>query len=89
MDLRNVAVYCKDAALYCEKDYKKNFVPLCSKCKEYILEVRERGTCNAHKLKSASHIVRLDKRAQKNWKRKDDFWPLCTSYKLAGVKSIA
>ena len=42
-DLRNVAVYCKDSALYCEKDYKKNFVPLCSKCKEYILEVKRLG----------------------------------------------
>ncbi len=38
-DLRNVAVYCKDGQLYCEKDYKTNFVPKCAKCMEYILEV--------------------------------------------------
>ncbi len=38
-DLREVAVYCKEGQLYCESDYKKNFVPLCAKCLEYILEV--------------------------------------------------
>ncbi len=38
-DLKDVSVYCKDAQLYCESDYKANFVPKCAKCLEYILEV--------------------------------------------------
>lgn len=37
-DLRQVAVYAKDAALYCEEHYKANFVPKCAKCKDYITE---------------------------------------------------
>jgi len=37
-DLRELSVYCKEGQLYCEKDYKANFVPKCSKCMEYILD---------------------------------------------------
>lgn len=39
-DLREVSVYSKDGQLYCEGDYKANFVPKCAKCLEYILEVK-------------------------------------------------
>ena len=39
LDLREVAVYAKDAALYCEKHYKEKFVPKCARCLDYITEV--------------------------------------------------
>ena len=39
LDLREVAVYSKDAALYCEKHYKEKFVPKCARCLDYITEV--------------------------------------------------
>ena len=39
LDLREVSVYSKEGALYCENDYKKKFVPKCAKCMEYITEV--------------------------------------------------
>jgi len=38
LDLREVAVYAKDAALYCEKHYKEKFVPKCARCLDYITE---------------------------------------------------
>lgn len=37
-DLRQTSVYSKEGKLYCEHDYKSNFVPKCAKCMEYILE---------------------------------------------------
>ncbi len=49
-DLRNVAVYCKDGQLYCEKDYKANFVPKCAKCMEYILEVSAKSVLSCMKI---------------------------------------
>ena len=41
LDLREVAVYAKDAALYCEKHYKEKFVPKCARCLDYITEVSQ------------------------------------------------
>jgi len=35
-DLTNVPVFSKDGSLYCDDDYKKNFVPKCAKCDDYI-----------------------------------------------------
>ena len=33
-------VYQKDGLLYCERDYKKLFVPRCSSCRGHIMKVR-------------------------------------------------
>ena len=43
LDLRESAVYSKDAALYCEKHYKEKFVPKCARCLDYITEVSLSG----------------------------------------------
>ncbi|XP_040576134.1 PDZ and LIM domain protein 7 [Lepeophtheirus salmonis] len=37
-DLRKVSVYSKDGKLYCEKNYKEEFIPKCAHCMEYIIE---------------------------------------------------
>ena len=39
IDLREISVFEKEGKLYCDKDYKANFVPKCAKCSEYITEV--------------------------------------------------
>ena len=38
-DLKAAPVYSRDHTLYCEKHYRENFVPKCSKCQEFIMEV--------------------------------------------------
>ena len=38
-DLKAVPTYSRDDKLFCERCYREKFVPKCSKCNEYVLEV--------------------------------------------------
>ena len=38
-DLKTVPVYSRDGKLYCEKDYRENFVPKCAQCNDFVLDV--------------------------------------------------
>ena len=40
INLKEVPVFCKEDALYCEEHYKAKFVPKCARCNDYITEVR-------------------------------------------------
>ena len=37
----NTSVFQKNGSLYCETDYKKNFVPRCAFCSGFIMKVIE------------------------------------------------
>ena len=36
-------VYQKDGSLYCERDYKRLFVPKCASCGDHIMKVSQSG----------------------------------------------
>ena len=38
-DLKAVPTYSRDDKLFCERCYREKFVPKCSKCNDYVLEV--------------------------------------------------
>ena len=37
----NTTVFQKNGELYCETDYKRNFVPRCAFCSGFIMKVRQ------------------------------------------------